>query len=322
MEQVLHSPWRPHRGLTVLFGIATAPFVFLYVNRPGYFWLYLLLGCGWSVVYLLFPQWAEFFFAGELKELFLLPYVLACLTHGLLIAWFGDHTRPRGWYARWWLVLLLSFLPYIVLKLVQTYGFGLYQIPASSMSPTLKPGMLVLVKKYHFTSESDPLQHGDLVLFQKNSQMLPGAGQQEFVKRVIGLPGDRVVYQKKQVQVSTNCQPQTDICTMPLNVSRSPVDPSQSKDFITFEEQLGYARYLIQHKSDSSEQTRHYFRQPQQAAGHWRVPDHHYFVLGDNRDNSFDSRFWGFLPESLLTGKVVFIFGSSVPGFVSWPVKK
>ena len=136
-------------------------------------------------------------------------------------------------------------------------GFATYRIPAKSMVPTLRPGDYIVAGTYAYW-KSDPA-FGDVITFR-----YPRDPDQNYVKRVVGLPGDTI--RMAGTQVWRNGE-----------LIHEP-----------------YVQYL------SASQAR--------RGGRWLVPDGHYFVLGDNRDTSADSRFWGFLPRSHIIAKVKYVW--------------
>jgi signal peptidase I len=191
-----------------------------------------------------------------------------------------------------------SFFPVILLVLLlRSFLAEPFRIPSGSMLPTLLVGDFILVNKYAYGLR-DPVFHheflpvgkprrGDVVVFR-----FPLDVSKDFIKRVIGLPGDRIVYRDKQLSV--NGEP------MPLNpdgvyTAGSSLPGVQYR----FEEELGPVRHRI-------------LVSPARPAEdfEFEVPEGHYFMMGDNRDGSDDSRRWGTVPERNLVGKAFFIWMS------------
>ena len=167
------------------------------------------------------------------------------------------------------------------------------------MLPNYKVGDSILIDKSVY-NVSEPLFHinlfttddperGDVVVF-----LLPGNPGTNYIKRIIGLPGDKIVHRDK---VFTVIRPQGHPPLSSSVVSHGKVRTSEIKDNYRF-------------VTDPEKPTREasFFIQDGKPIGEWVVPEGHYFVLGDNRDHSQDSRFWGFVPRSHLVGKV----------FISW----
>ena len=207
-----------------------------------------------------------------------------------------------------------SFFPVILLVLVlRSFLMEPFHIPSSSMVPSLLVGDFILVNKFDyglrlpvlrdkFVKISEP-KRGDVVVFHFPSEtagaycmstpecaldeVRKSAGT-DFIKRVIGLPGDHVVYKDKTLYINgiamkhdaMGAYDGNDGAGMDLNLEHLDGVEHQT---------------LTVPGSDSRE-------------GEWTVPADAYFVMGDNRDNSWDSRYWGFVPERDLVGKAVFIW--------------
>ena len=165
----------------------------------------------------------------------------------------------------------------------RSFLFEPFQIPSASMVPTLLIGDFILVNKYTYGIRlpvwrkkvfdvSDP-QQGDIMVF------FPPHKDQYFIKRVIGVPGDRIEVRNKDVYVNGERLP-TDIT----------VDLPNYQDLTESIEGRAY-------------QVRKYKVRDQYGDQSFTVPAGHYFMMGDNRDNSYDSRGWSFVPEGNIVGK-------------------
>jgi len=155
----------------------------------------------------------------------------------------------------------------------------------------------------------------------------------DYIKRVVGLPGDRIIYRNKQLFIQPACAGAQD-CPAIAKVEQTFLS---SGDFIQggvplerYQEQLGNVSHRILKNPQQPDYVPMYFHQPGNEADEWVVPEGHYFAMGDNRDNSKDSRFWGFVPERNLVGKAVFIWisfeferdpGSPIPGWIPTGVR-
>ena len=175
-----------------------------------------------------------------------------------------------------------SILVAVVLALfVRTFVFQAFKIPTGSMKPNLLVGDHLLVNKFAFAPVAFPLERavmpmrqvrrGDVLVFK-----FPEEPERDFIKRVIGLPGDAVELKNQTVFVNGK----------PL------VEP--------------YAHYLFPPASEDSTDGHDLRRK----YGPVTVPDGHYFMMGDNRDDSQDSRYWGFLPAHYVKGRALFIYWS------------
>lgn len=186
-----------------------------------------------------------------------------------------------------------SFFPVLFIVLVlRSFLFEPFQIPSGSMLPTLKVGDFILVNKYNYglrlpvlgtkmVDIGDP-QRGDVMVFK-----FPENHKINYIKRVVGLPGDRIRYQNKQLFVNGEPMAQKLIAQLPPGSPRIQL----------LQEQLGEVNHQI-YKNIA----------PSFASNEWVVPAGHYFVMGDNRDNSNDSRFWGYVSDKLVVGKAVYVW--------------
>lgn len=181
-----------------------------------------------------------------------------------------------------------SFFPVLLVVFVlRSFLVEPFQIPSSSMVPTLQVGDYILVNKYTYgirlpvvrtkvLALNEP-QRGDVMVF-----FPPHMNDTYFIKRVIGLPGDTVTYRNKRIYVNGREVPVDELAVLPEGASR----------FMLGLETLGDASHLMQ-----VDQGR-----PARDFSVVVKPDH-YFMMGDNRDNSSDSRIWGQVPEKDIVGK-------------------
>jgi len=177
-----------------------------------------------------------------------------------------------------------GFFPVLALVLVlRSFLVEPFQIPSGSMEPTLIKGDFILVNKFSYgfrlpvlgtkvVEMSDP-ERGDVMVF------IPPHDPRYFIKRVVGLPGDRIQYRNKRLTINGTLVDEKLIGRYPSNAPK--VSVYQEHD------------YPIQQ----------YNGIPSRGDGEWLVPQGHYFMMGDNRDNSGDSRFWGFVPDENIVGK-------------------
>ena len=184
-----------------------------------------------------------------------------------------------------------SFFPVLAIVLVlRSFLVEPFQIPSGSMLPTLEVGDFILVNKFAYglrlpvagtkiLAVDDP-QRGDVMVFR-----YPDDGTTNYIKRVVGLPGDRIRYRDHQLFVNGDLVETQFVTRMP---------PVQM-----FREKLGDTEHLI---------FRTMGRNGNGGEGQWTVGEDEYFVMGDNRDNSNDSRYWGTVPDSMVVGKAFAIW--------------
>lgn len=194
-----------------------------------------------------------------------------------------------------------SFFPILLLVfLLRSFLFEPFRIPSGSLEPTLLTGDFILVNKFKYGlrlpllhnkifSNNEP-QRGDIMVFR-----WPPNPSINFIKRVIGLPGDQVNYINKELYVNGQKIPQEF-----LNTSLVEGENGNEWQALEKEEDLLGVKHKIY--IDSAKQSRDY--------NYIVVPPGMYFVMGDNRDDSADSRYWGFVPEKNIVGKAMLVWMS------------
>jgi signal peptidase I len=194
-----------------------------------------------------------------------------------------------------------AFFPVLAIVLVlRSFVAEPFRIPSSSMMPTLLIGDFILVNKFtyglrlpisnrKFIEIGEP-ERGDVVVFRP-----PHHPDQDWIKRVIGLPGDTIAYHDNTVYVNGEPLPYDRIGTYQGKGRGAEMTGASLLD----EELPGHRHQVLEVDNLP-------FVDP--GEGEWRVPTGHYFVMGDNRDRSDDSRFWQFLPERQLRGKAFLIW--------------
>lgn len=194
-----------------------------------------------------------------------------------------------------------SLFPILLIVLVlRSFVFEPFRIPSGSMLPTLQVGDFILVNKFsyglrlpvihdEFLDLGEP-ERGDVIVFR-----FPPRPATDYIKRVVGLPGDRIVYRDHALLINGER-----IEAEPLGPYRG-TGANHSPNAVRMIEDLGATEHHI--LVTTAGRSRH-----PHANGEYRVPEDHYFVLGDNRDNSLDSRFWGFVPADNLVGKAMVVW--------------
>jgi signal peptidase I len=199
-----------------------------------------------------------------------------------------------------------SFFPVIfAVLLLRSFVVEPFRIPSNSMMPTLLTGDFILVNKFAYglrlpvsntkiVNLGEP-RHGDVVVFK-----YPQDGKTDYIKRIIGLPGDEIWYQNKTVYL--NGQPQGQLPIGRYVGVASGAVMTGAREAVETLDGVEHHTLIRQGAPDLPPGCRAL------AAGPIRVPPNQYFVMGDNRDNSNDSRCWGFVPEENLVGKAFAIW--------------
>ncbi|WP_166269065.1 signal peptidase I [Marinobacter caseinilyticus] len=184
-----------------------------------------------------------------------------------------------------------SFFPVLAIVLVlRSFLIEPFQIPSGSMLPTLEVGDFILVNKFAYglrlpvagtkvVSLGDP-ERGDVMVFK-----YPKDGETNYIKRVVGLPGDHIRYRNKTLYINGEQVPTEFVASLPpVELQREQLGDVGHEIFLTMGSRNGAGE------------------------GEWIVPEGHYFAMGDNRDNSNDSRFWGMVPDEMVVGKAFAIW--------------
>ena len=194
-----------------------------------------------------------------------------------------------------------SFLPVLAIVLVlRSFIVEPFQIPSASMVPTLEVGDFILVNKFSYGLRLPVLgtkvvdvgepQRGDVMVF------FPPDDKRYFIKRVIGLPGDRIEIRDKHLIINGEEADQTLLAELPAG------QPS----YQLFKERLGEVEHSIRSELYKPSGRTPLGYDPDNLS--LTVKPGHYFMMGDNRDNSSDSRFWGQVPEHNVVGKAFAIW--------------
>jgi len=214
----------------------------------------------------------------------------------------------------WWLDWTAGLFPVILIVfLLRSFLFEPFKIPSGSMIPTLLVGDLILVNKFHYgirlpvinkkIIDNNPVQRGDVMVFR-----YPVDPRQDYIKRVVGLPGDEISYLNQKLSI--NGQP----------VATAAIGEFYDEDSLRYAPQFTEKLGAVEHKILVEPRRNAYYgpdpkRFPQAENCRYvpegvtcKVPAGHYFMMGDNRDNSQDSRYWGFVPDENIVGKAFFVW--------------
>ncbi|MGH8822427.1 MAG: signal peptidase I [Rhodoferax sp.] len=225
-----------------------------------------------------------------------------------------EQAKSRILMQPWWLDWTAGLFPVILaVFLLRSFLFEPFKIPSGSMIPTLRIGDLILVNKFDYgirlpvintkITDGHVPQRGDVMVFR-----YPPQPSLDYIKRVVGLPGDEVAYINKR-----------------LTINGKPVSTTAVPDFFNdetmsyskqYQEVLGTHTHRILINDDRpvympddvqnfpNRQDCHYSVEGFDC----KVPPGQYFMMGDNRDNSEDSRYWGFVPDQNIVGKAFFVW--------------
>ena len=225
-----------------------------------------------------------------------------------------DAARDKLLMQPWWLDWTAGLFPVIcAVFLLRSFLFEPFKIPSGSMVPTLLVGDLILVNKFQYgirmpvtgtklVANKDP-QRGDVMVFH-----YPVDPRIDYIKRVVGVPGDELVYTGQALSVNGQ--------KVPLQALGDYYDEDSLRYAPRFAETLGKTphnilvdpkRPSIFRPMDSFVNFRDNCRYTAEGVS-CKVPAGHYFMMGDNRDNSQDSRFWGFVPDENIVGRAFMVW--------------
>ena len=212
-----------------------------------------------------------------------------------------------------WVEYSGSFFPVIALVFfLRSFLYEPFKIPSSSMVPTLLIGDLILVNKFTYgirlpiinkkIIEVNSPQRGDVMVFK-----YPKDTSLDYIKRVIGVPGDKIIYKNKRLSVNGK------------DLSYQSLPDYLDEEHLVYSKQFSENLGGVEHRIANVEAAPAFVSNPDDfpqrelcnynAEGFaCTVPSGHYFMMGDNRDNSMDSRYWGFVPEQNIVGKAFVVW--------------
>lgn len=286
--------WRPKRWIATVLSFFLPPMGMLYLQRPWFALIYLLAGL---LIPLTAISWSSLQNASNDLAAGLANWVVGIVAaiHAYRIASAAEPTATRRWYSRWYGLIAPWAAFAIVVFLIRSFFYEPFRIPSEAMYPTLPEGSFIFAKKWGYgdystfgvpfirTEPTAEVTRGEVLLFR-----VPRDPDTVYVKRVIGLPGDQVVCSKEQIVVNG-----TPIAARPLN-SREP--------YRFVRETIDGVSFTVAHLSVVPA-----------ADCDLTVPEGHYYMLGDNRENSKDSRHIGPIPRGNLLGRVALTFPAADP---------
>ena len=244
-----------------------------------------------------------------------LPNTISILLVGLVVIcgsfWFYNKFNPSkkngftDFFGSLFGVLAL-------VTILRSFVFEPFQIPSGSMEPTLRVGDFLVVNKFNYGIK-DPIwqktlienghpERGDIIVFKA-----PPQPHVDYIKRVVGIGGDTVKYDMASQSLTVTSKDGT-VNVFKYENAKPNADFFYHGEMQVEKTEVGSVMHQILNNPSPFNYAPYFFKQEGQADGEWVVPEGHYFVMGDNRDNSEDSRFWGFVPEQNIVGKATFIW--------------
>lgn len=287
--------WRPNKWIAATLGFLAQPLGLLYVVNLKWAVIYFALGLlvGVSEFLLLAKN------AAPWLQHFPFNFILmvVCSVHAYRIAAYGPVRHNRPWYSKWYGLTEIILVPVLLIFFGLAFLYEPFRFPSGSMFPTIKPGSHLVAKKWGYgnygsygvtllrTPITAEIKRGDTVVFN-----FPREPSIRYAKRIIGIPGDLVEFKERRLK---------------LNGELVPTREQSAPQEISGEDGLSYV--AVKETLSGNTYTVAYTKTEEEKEISVTIPDGNYFVLGDNRDHSNDSRYWGFVPAQNLVAKVVYI---------------
>ncbi len=300
---------KPNKWVAGILALLLSPFVgLLYAAKLRWAFVYFIVLAGAASTF--------FWSGGSSIAALLFPLItLAGVVHAFLAAARYPVGSPRPIYSKWHGLLGILFLFFTLVVFVRAFLFEPFRVASGSMLPTLEAGKHVIASKWGYGNNSAygitvrkgeisaQVNRGDVMVF-----VFPASNERlEYLMRVVGLPGDLIEYKAKSLSI--NGQP-----AIYQNLGTYDY-VTHAGDLVSVNlrsESIGTSTYRVLNTPDMPAIfTDHVSNFPGKEHCIYRgdgfscrVPDKHYFMLGDNRDASNDSRYWGFVPQGHIVGKV------------------
>ena len=306
-----------HPWVAVLFAVLSPMYAMLYVARG-----WRALGYIAAFLGLFALSFAAAAFSGIRVEAFQGLSAIALRVIGAIDGYRCANAWPESarlpWYARWPGLVSIAVVLILGLTALRAFVVEPFRIPSGAMIPTLFVGDYILVSKSAyglrlplserpFVMLSQP-KHGDVAVF-----LYPENPKIHYIKRVVGVPGDRIAYLDKQLSI--NDQPMT-MTRVSDHAAQDGLNHGPLQEYM--EDLRGHRHNLLINPGMPPVQLATVRQFPHRDACEYSergfvctVPRGHYFMMGDNRDASSDSRYWGFVPEANLVGRALIVWAST-----------
>lgn len=302
---------KPNKWVAAILGLFFQPLGMLYAAQPV-----------WAAVYLVAAWVAALLAAWNLRHypiagiVVLVAVYAVCAIHAYRLAARYPADKPRPHYSRWYGLLGVSAGFFVFIAMFRAFLFEPFQVASGSMLPTLAPHSFIAVQKWgygHYStygvtlvkgSITSGLHRGDVIVFD-----FPENTSSQYIMRLIGLPGDTVTYKDKTLSING-----VEVARGNSGVFQYARTGAVPEQFARFRETLDG----VSHEILIEESRPPIFKEAvsPRAQDKCQYDDHgltcvlsegQYFVMGDNRDDSRDSRYWGFVPAGHIIGKVVYV---------------
>jgi signal peptidase I len=305
---------KPNKWLAAVLGFMFPPISLLYVAELAWAAIYFIAALIFVALVLVFQYRMP-----VATTLLSLSFNVVCAIHSYRLASAYPEGKARPHYSRWYGLLGVPLGLFAVVFAFRAFLFEPFRFPSGSMIPTVEPGSYLIAKKWgygHYGSYgitlfqreiTSKLQRGDLIVFD-----YPEDTSIQYMKRLIALPGDKIAYLDKKLSINGKEIARRKVGDyidggnalsgrLPLKLSRFEESSDSGAYSVVINDEISQS--VIGSPSFSLMENCKFVPHGVTC----EVPDGHYFMMGDNRDNSRDSRYWGFVPADHVIGKVIYI---------------
>lgn len=287
--------WRPNKWIAATLGFLAQPVGLFYVINLKWAAIYFVIGLLVSVSEFVLDAknaapWLQYFSFNIILS-------VVCAVHAYRIAAYGPVRQIRPWYSKWPGLSAILIVSVSVIFPARAFLYEPFRFPSGSMFPTIKMGSRLIAKKWGYgnygtfgirvlrTPITAEIKRGDIVVFD-----FPGNPSIRYAKRIIGIPGDILEFRARRLKINGEL----------VETSEQSTPQAASGEggltYVTLRETLSGNTYSVAYTKAEADRNLSVI-----------IPNGSYFVLGDNRDHSNDSRYWGFVPAQNIVGKVVYI---------------